>query len=164
MVTPENCRPIYWRVLKAVRRSLFACNVQQAAYNHSVAVIARDIGKAGENHSPCVITRDAHKAGNGQTAEVIAVDIGDARYLYAPHTSTHHIGYTGDLNSVHVSARNSSQNIYSQAVQTVYRREDTEIEESASDRVCALCGEILPKGEVDARFSFTTGCRLPVWA
>lgn len=108
--------------------SLFACNIQQAAYNHSVAVIARDIGKAGEDHSPCVIPCDAHKAGNGQTAEVIAVDIGDARYLYAPHASTHHVGYTGDLNSVHVSTRNSSQNVYSQAVQTVHRREDTEIE------------------------------------
>ena len=134
--------------------SLFACNIQQASYNHSVAVIARDIGKAGEDHSPCVITCDAHKAGNGQTAEVIAVDIGDARYLYAPHASTHHVGYTGDLNSVHVSARNSSQNIYSQAVQTVHRREDTEIEECASDRICTLCGKILPKGKVDTGFFF----------
>ena len=108
-----------------------------------------------------MITRDAHKTGNGQTAEVIAVDIGDARYLYAPHTSTHHIGYTGDLNSVHVSARNSSQNIYSQAVQTVHRREDTEIEECASGRIRTLCGKILPKGKVDTGFFFM-GRLLPV--
>ena len=77
-----------------------------------------------------------------------------------PNTSTHHIGYAGELRSVHVSAHNGSQCIYSQAVQTVHGREDTEIEESASDRVRALCGEILPKGEVDARFSFTDGLLL----
>ena len=105
--------------------------------------------------------RDAYKSGNGQTAEVIAVDIGDARHLYAPHASTHHVGYTGELRSVHVSARNCSQYIHSQTVQTVHRREDTEIEECASDCIRALCGKIFPKGKVDAGFFFT-GRLLPV--
>ena len=139
---------------------LVTCDIQQAACNHSAAVIARDIGQAGKDRSLRMIPGDTHKPGNGQATEIIAVDIGDSGHLYAPHTSTHHIGYAGELRSVHVSAHNGSQCIYSQAVQTVHGREDTEIEESASDRVRALCGEILPKGEVDARFSFTDGLLL----
>ena len=103
-----------------------------------------------------MIACDAYKAGNGQAAEIVTVDIGYACYLYASHTSAYYIGYAGELHTVHVSARNGTQYVYSQTVQAVHGGEDAEIEECAPYCVRTLCGKVLPKREVDA-CSFLTG-------
>ena len=90
------------------------------------------------------------------TLAVITVDIGYACYLYASHTSAYYIGYAGELHTVHVSARNGTQYVYSQTVQAVHGGEDAEIEECAPYCVRTLCGKVLPKREVDA-CSFLAG-------